>query len=232
MPNYPYISGQSALVAAFTQLRKNVPPKVDSSYLQRFQIAPANESFLISVLRFLDLINEEGDRVEENTGFLYGSDESFKAGLEAAIRSAYGDLLSEMGDEALDAEKSALAHWFRSSDKTSDLVGNRQASTFLTLAALAGHGDLPARVATTKKAPGNGAPPTKKAAAKRAATKKDAGTPAPNDETDDGDRHKVEINKSGQDVGLTVRVEVNLPSGGDADTYDAIFASIKKHLMS
>jgi hypothetical protein len=36
----------------------------------------------------------------------------------------------------------------------------------------------------------------------------------------------------GQDVALTVRIEVNLPAGGDDDTYDAIFASIKKHLMS
>lgn len=33
-------------------------------------------------------------------------------------------------------------------------------------------------------------------------------------------------------VGLTVRIEVNLPPGGDASTYDAIFASIKKHLMT
>ena len=33
-------------------------------------------------------------------------------------------------------------------------------------------------------------------------------------------------------VGLTVRIEVNLPPGGDAQTYDAIFASIKKHLMT
>jgi hypothetical protein len=37
---------------------------------------------------------------------------------------------------------------------------------------------------------------------------------------------------NGQDVCLTVRIEVNLPPGGDADTYDAIFASIKKHLMA
>ena len=38
--------------------------------------------------------------------------------------------------------------------------------------------------------------------------------------------------KNGQGVGLTVRIEVNLPPGGDAGTYDAIFASIRKHLMS
>ncbi|WP_243732103.1 DUF5343 domain-containing protein [Nocardioides ochotonae] len=143
-----------------------------------------------------------------------------------------------MGDEALDTEKTALAHWFRSSDKTSELVGNRQASTFLTLAALAGHGELPARVNTTKKAAANGAAPAKNAAAKKTTTKKVAETPAEVDgasgDNGDGqhDQRKVKINKNGQDVGLSVRIEVNLPPGGDADTYDAIFASIKKHLMS
>lgn len=238
MPNYPYISGQSAVVAVFTQLRKNVPPKVDSSYLQRFQIAPANESYVISILRFLGLINEDGDRVEDNTDFLYGDDESFKVGLKEAMRNAYGDLFGDMGDEALDAEKTALAHWFRSSDKTSELVGNRQASTFLTLAALAGHGELPVRVNTSKKAATNGTAPTKKLAARKTGTKKVADSPAQGDGPSDypggsqGDQPDVAINKNGQGVGLTVRIEVNLPPGGDADTYDAIFASIKKHLMS
>jgi len=33
------------------------------------------------------------------------------------------------------------------------------------------------------------------------------------------------------DVGLTVRIEVNLPPDGNSETYDAIFASINKHLM-
>jgi hypothetical protein len=45
------------------------------------------------------------------------------------------------------------------------------------------------------------------------------------DDSDDG-------GKNGQQVGLTVRIEVNLPPSGDAATYDAIFASIRKHLMS
>lgn len=240
MPNYPYISGQGALIAAFTQLRKNVPPKVDASYLQRFNIAPANESYVISVLRFIGLINEDGDRVEDNTGFLYGNDESFKEGMEAALRSSYGDLFSDMGDDALDADKSALAHWFRSSDKTSELVGNRQASTFLTLAALAGHGELPARATAAKKTTTNGAAPAKKTAAKKSAAKKSAAKKvietsgedaSSNGDGSQGDQGKVRAS-NGQEVGLSVRIEVNLPPGGDAETYDAIFASIKKHLMS
>jgi hypothetical protein len=235
VPNYPYISGQGALVAAFAQLRRNVPAKVDASYLQRFNIAPANESYVISILRFVGLIDEDGNRVEANTGFLYGNDEGFKEGMEAALRAAYSDLFADMGDDALDADKTTLTHWFRASDKTSELVGGRQASTFQTLAALAGHGDLPAARATngTKKAAAaTGA--AKKTATKKAAEVPAGGTTEVADDTtgavgSGGGTVKVQ---NGQDVGLTVRIEVNLPPGGDADTYDAIFASIKEHLMS
>jgi len=237
VPNYPYISGQGALVAAFTQLRKNVPAKVDASYLQRFNIAPANESYVISILRFLGLIDEDGNRLEGNTGYFYGNDESFKKGLEATLRGSYSPLFDEMGDAALDAAKSNLAHWFRASDKTSELVGSRQASTFQTLAALAGHGELPTRATPAKKtasAPGGAAnktTTTKKAAKKAADPPAGGGDDGAGDDSGGGVVDKVKV-QNGQDVGLTVRIEVNLPPGGDADTYDAIFASIKKHLMS
>lgn len=32
-------------------------------------------------------------------------------------------------------------------------------------------------------------------------------------------------------VGLTVRVEINLPAGGNKETYDAIFKSIRENLI-
>lgn len=233
MPNYPYISGQGALVATFAQLRKNVPAKVDASYLQRFNIAPANESYVISILRFVGLIDEDGNRVEANTGYLYGNDEGFKEGMETALRAAYSDLFADMGDDALEAEKTNLTHWFRASDKTSELVGGRQASTFQTLAALAGHGELPAARTsngTKKAAAAPGAP--MKTATKKAAAKKAAEAPAGDAGAAGGGGNGAVKVQNGQDVGLTVRIEVNLPPGGDADTYDAIFASIKKHLMS
>lgn len=232
MPNYPYISGQGALIAAFTQLRKGFPPRVDAGYLKRFNIAPANESYVISILRFLDLIDDEGNKVDDNTPFFYGDEKLFNEGLEAAMRRAYAPLFGEMGDEALDADRTSLAHWFRASDRTTELVGGRQASTFLTLAALAGHGELPARATATKRTATNGTAPAKKAAAKKSATKKDAETPKADGGTDDGDDEGKPKAKNGHGVGLSVRIEVNLPPGGDADTYDAIFASIKKHLMS
>jgi Family of unknown function (DUF5343) len=226
VPNYPYVSGQAAIVQTFSQLRKGFPGKVDAGYLQRFKIAPANESYVISILRFLGLIDEDGNRVEDKTDYFFGNDDSFKSGLEDTLRRAYAHVFDEMGDGALAAPKRDLAHWFRSSDKTTEVVGQRQASTFQSLAALAGHGDLPAARpgAAKKTAAATPGPAAKKTIAKKTTPEKQVEKPGGDDGEGGG--------KNGQDVGLTVRIEVNLPPGGDTDTYDAIFASIKKHLMS
>ena len=143
MPTYPYTSGQGAVVQTFAQLRKGFPATVDAGYLQRFGIAPANESYIIAILRYLELIDEEGKREDSNTQFFFSGDEDFKSGLEKRLRETYSQLFSEMGEDALTAEREALTNWFRASDKTSALVGQRQASTFLTLAALAGYGKCP-----------------------------------------------------------------------------------------
>lgn len=228
MPTYPYTSGQGAVLQTFAQLRKGFPPKVDAGYLRRFGIAPANESYIISILRFLDLIDEDGGSRDTNTEFFFGGDEVFKPGLEKRLRDAYSQLFDEMGNDALTAEKDALTNWFRAADKTSALVGQRQASTFQTLVALAGHGDIPAsRTASRAK---NSEPSARKPSRKtRTASSADiekAPSAPPSKNVADSN---VAI---ASDVGLTVRIEVNLPSGGDTSTYDAIFASIKKHLMS
>jgi hypothetical protein len=36
----------------------------------------------------------------------------------------------------------------------------------------------------------------------------------------------------GNNVGLTVRIEINLPAGGDKETYDTIFKSIRENLLN
>jgi hypothetical protein len=228
LPIYPYTSGQGAVAQTITQLRKGFPPKVDAGYLQRFGIAPANESYIISILRFLDLIDEDGGQRNENIDFFFSDDEAFKPGLEKRLRDAYSQLFDEMGDDALTAERDALTHWFRAADKTSALVGQRQASTFQTLAALAGHGDVPAsRAASRAKKPESSARKPKASTRTTSNTAADKTLPPqPSKRTAGSDA------ADGSDVGLTVRIEVNLPPGGDANTYDAIFASIKKHLMS
>jgi hypothetical protein len=169
---FPYSSGQTAVVQTFAQLRKGFPAKVDAGYLQRFRIAPANESYVISILRFLGLIDEDGNRQAGKTDFFFGGDDTFKPGLEKILRDAYSRLFDEMGDEALTAQRDTLANWFRASDRTSDLVGQRQASTFQTMVGLAGHGEVPATRATGPKKVADSAAPTKKVAANTASSAK------------------------------------------------------------
>ena len=127
------------------------------------------------------------------------------------MRSAYSQLFDEMGDGALDAPKGDLIHWFRASDKTSEPGRPAPGLDIPDPCSLAGHGDLPAG---------------RSGAAKKTA----AATPGLCGKKDhrQGDDTKEQVEKlggedgigggkNGQDVGLTVRIEVNLPPGGDAD---------------
>jgi len=224
---YPYISGKSALQRAFEQFRKAFPPVIDASLLKRFGIAPANESYLINIFRFLGLIDEDGKKVDANTDFFFQGEEAFKAGLESRIAAAYADLFAERGKDAWDEDRDALATWFRVNDKTSDLIGSRQATTFLTLAAIAGHGELPKVSPSAAKGSSNSnSNSSSKSAAKRQQT-----TPTKLQEPQTQDIGGGRSGQGDSAFGLTVRVEVNLPAEGTAETYDAIFASIRKNLI-
>ncbi|WP_127126200.1 DUF5343 domain-containing protein [Georgenia sp. SYP-B2076] len=230
MATYPYVSGSKVIVDTFEQLRKQVPNKVDAGWFQRFNLAPGNESYVINILRFLGLIGEDGRKSDDKTGFFYSDDEAFQSGLEQLLREVYSELFAEMGDDALGNTREPLSKWFRGADKTSELVGKRQATTFGTLAALAGHGDLPAvRVSTPKGQNGS----TKKSPPSNGRATAKASVQSPNQSETGAIKSELFAAPSHQaGVGLTVRIEVNLPAGGDAGTYDAIFASIRKHLMS
>lgn len=231
---YPYTSGQGALVKSFEQFRRSVPAVIDAGLLQRFSIAPANESYVISIFRFLGIIDEGGKVVEDKTAFLYGADAEFKSGLEALLRDAYAPLFAEHGSDAWASTKAALTTWFRVSDKSSELIGGRQASTFLTLAALAGHGE-PVKPAST---PASGSPRKSRGGAdsKPAPASQSAGRATADASATRTSQPKKKENSTTHDelpeaVGLTVRVEVNLPAAASPEVYDAIFASIRKNLI-
>lgn len=225
--SYPYTSG-GTLAKTIAQFRQSFPPVVKASTLKKLSIAPNNESYVINVLRFLGFIDDEGNRRDDNVGYFYGADDAFQKGLEAALREAYKSLFDDFGDAALDKSRDDLVPWFREADKSSQTVGGRQATTFTALAALAGHGEVPTIPVPTASS-GNGAttranrtnpkasmPPTKP----RKPEAQLAHTP-----------EKTPLDVGGAEVGLTVRIEVNLPAGADESTYDAIFRSIRKNLI-
>jgi hypothetical protein len=113
-----------------------------------------------------------------------------------------------------------LINFFRTHDETTAVVGKLQSSTFKGLAAYAGHGDIP--VAKPAGAKGKAMPskqPTK--------TPTTAAPPAPVHAA-----AAAKLQSTPGSVGLTVRIEINLPADGDQATYDRIFKSIRENLLN
>jgi|SRR5215831_10523782 len=222
---HPYISGTGGITTALNQFKKAFPTRVTAETLKKLGIAPNNESYVINILRFIDAIDAEGNRTAKAASVFSKHEPSeFQKEFGAMVKSAYEELFSLHGDQAWSLESNKLISFFRSSDKTSDLVGRRQATTFQTLASFAGHGEIPAP---------KPAAPSKPSSGKRLPAMKSKSTAKAKGAT--GVAAEVPENKGttgARDVGLTVRIEVNLPPAGDQETYDRIFRSIRENLIN
>lgn len=215
---HPYMSGGGALVKAIQYLRKSLPTTIDASVLKKLGLAPKNESYLINILQFIKVIKEDGTPTDEaRSVFTQHDDAAFAKGFSAMVKKAYADLFSLHGDEAWSLEQPTLVTYFRQSDRTSDVVGTRQATTFQTLAALSGR----------REEPTPSVPSSRKEKPVRQKAKKEKKEVR----TDKTTRLNMGGAKS-RDLGLTVRIEINLPASGDQETYDKIFKSIRENLLN
>jgi hypothetical protein len=218
---HPYAQGTGALIQFLDQLRKSFPATVNADLLKKLGLAPKNESYIINVVRFLKLIDEEGKRtMDAQKLFTTHEDEPFQANLSKLIESAYSELFQIHAADTWSLAEEKLISFFRQTDQSSELVGKRQAATFRAIAAYAGHGET---LSAPKARPAKRAERTPAKASKSgqgsAAEKQEPATP--------GHTKGTPAN-----VGLTVRIEVNLPSTGDQETYDRIFKSIRENLIN
>lgn len=226
MASHPYISGAGNITQMIGFLRKNFPTVVTSDTVKKLGLASKNESYVINVLQFLGLIDEQGKRTDGGHEAMTKHDESeFHLAFESIVKTAYSDLFDLRGDDAWTMNKNQLIGYFRSADKTSDVIGSRQAGVFVALRELAGH--------VTEQ--NRGSPNTKTKATSAAKPKSNAKPAKPAE-------RKAQDQVVGQappplhpkpqkgDMALTVRIEINLPAEGTQETYDAIFKSIKANL--
>lgn len=217
---HPYVQGPGGLAQAVTHLRKSFPATVNAGTLKKLGIAPNNESYVLNVLRFLGLIDQESKKTAEATKiFNIHDDAEFSKALAALVSKAYPELFELHGEGAWDLDNNALITFFRSHDHTTAGVGKLQASTFKALGAFAGHGDVPASKTTGTKSPKAASQQTSKNVASSAPHAKAAPSPGKSD-------------VASSVVGLTVRLEINLPADGDQATYDRIFKSIRENLLN
>lgn len=215
---YPYVASAGPLIKTVDHLRrKKFPEELTTDTLRKIGVAPKNETYVINTLRFLGVIDDEGKKDKEKAeAFVQHKEEEFQKQFERIVRDAYEELFELHGDEAWKLDRASLTQFFRSTDHSTEIVGGRQAGTFMHLAALSGQTELPqAREGSAKKV----------AKAERA--------PAPIPAPIKVEKHEIrgEDVSSKQKVGLTVRIEVNLPADGDQETYDNIFRSIRQNLI-
>ena len=225
---HPYVQGSGALLQMVNHLRRSFPAVgVTADTLRKLGLAPNNESYVINTLRFIGIIDEEGKKTDAAGGvFNQHDDAAFQTAFAELVESAYADLFSLHGNDAWDLDLDALIQYFRSTDDTSAIVGRRQAATFLWLSTLSGHAETPQAKAS----------PAKRAQAERNVPKKvpkgkSAGITIQQEEPD-SEPKAGGGGVRGRDVGLTVRVEINLPADGDQETYDRIFKSIRENLLN
>ncbi len=218
---HPYVAAPGGLVQVITHFRKSFPARVTAETLQKLGFAPNNESYVLNVLRFLELIDSESKKTEVAAKvFNLHDDGAFSQEFATVVKKAYADLFELHGDDAWTLDADSLITFFRKTDETTAIVGKRQASTFQLLAGFSGHKDLPVSRGTPAKA---ARPQTEKKVLKGRATPK--APPEPQNLSAPG-KHEPRA------MGLTVRIEVNLPADGDQETYDRIFRSIRENLLN
>lgn len=223
MASHPYISGPGNITQMIGFLRKNFPATVTSETVKKLGLASKNESYVINALQFIGLIDEQGKRTDTGHAVMTKHDEEeFQTSFQALVKSAYSDLFDLRGDDAWSMNKDQLIGYFRNSDKTSDIIGGRQAGVFIAFRELAGYSSETS-APSKPKATNNGKTKTPIKKSKPAEQK----TP---DEVIQGPAiPPMQSPKS--DMALTVRIEINLPAEGSQETYDAIFKSIRANLF-
>jgi hypothetical protein len=221
--SHPYISGAGNIAQMIAYLRKNFPAVVTSETVKKFGLASNNESYVINALQFIGVIDPEGKRTDKGRDIFVLPDDKFPGAFEKLVREAYKDLFDLRADDAWTMTKQELAGYFRTTDKTSEAIGMRQAGVFIVFRNLAGH-EQPSDAAPQKTTAKPKQPKPKVTAGKAKGSSAADAKPA-SFTVNGGDEGR-------RDLALTVRIEINLPAGGSQETYDNIFKSLRANLIN
>lgn len=224
MASHPYISGAGNIAQMIGFLRKNFPMNVTSETVKKFALAPNNESSVINALQFIGIIDQEGKRTSKGHDVFVLGEADFQKAFKGLLFDSYKDLFELRGDEVWSMSKQQLTTYFRTADKTSEVIGERQANVFVMFRGLAGYATTSESAAS--KAVGNGKP----AKVKSLSPKKLKVTEAPAAILKQTP-HELSADDARRSIALTVRVEINLPAAGSQETYDNIFKSIRANLI-
>ncbi len=219
---HPSISGRNNVIKIIEQLQNRFPPSINVDIIKKFMIAPKAERSIIYMLKFLNLIDADGNAVSESEDVFLKPGDDFKIGFSKIIEKAYHKLFTIYGEDAWLLGDEKLLTFFREEDKGAVRVGEDRVKTFKTLAEIIGKREPQSKAAAQVKSSAT----TKTNKPKQATPKINAPKSAPITMPTE----QLQLKPSGN-FALSVRIEVNLPSGGTKETYDNIFKSIRENLI-
>lgn len=186
------------------------PPTFNRQFLKDIGFKSSNHHAFIPLLKGLGFLGENGTPTERYKAFL---DQS-KSGevLAQAVKEAYGDIFVIKAKPA-PSDLKAIAGKFKSSFNVSDIVANRNARTFLALLALADDDALYSE--------GNG---------EEAADQPTAPAPMPTAEAPPINPQHIPPTVSPSPA-LHYNIQIHLPATKDVEVYNAIFKSLRSHLV-
>ena len=212
---HPYVVSIKGLNDTITHLRASFPATVTPDTLRKLGFAPASESKVVKVLEFLGIVDNGGEGTEiAKEVFRQHDDALFQEGFRELVQSSYSALFELHGDSTWQLSRDSLIQFFRNNDRTNANLGERQARTFSQLCEISGYGEP--KTGKSRR--------TEAARAKASTTKKLEGVAA-------APKPIPMVPDATPQVGLTVRIELNLPANGSQETYDNIFKSIRENLL-
>jgi len=181
------------------------PPKFTVAHLKGIGFKSSNDQGIIPILKDLGFLTSDGTptpRYHE-----YRDKSRSRTVLGQAIREAYEDIF-HIKESPTKGDRAAIEGRFKSVHNASDVVAARQAATFLALLDLA---DLSGAV-----------PPKPK--------KEDKHAPGEHKD-EDTKKHTPSFPPAPSLAGLRYNIEIHLPATKDTEVYNAIFKSLKEHLL-
>ncbi|MBI5570626.1 MAG: DUF5343 domain-containing protein [Desulfomonile tiedjei] len=205
---YSVASGR--LPDLFVKIRDGQAPEYFSQQLLKdWGFTSSHDRAAIPLLKELGFLSPDGKPTSRYHD--YRDHSRSRAVMADALRGAYGDLFL-IKEHPAEGDKDAIHGKFRSFHNISDNVAGWMTKTFYTLLGLS---DLKAKKAMSKDAESKDHP------------EQERKEPS---ETDEGEGH----GKGGRRLpgpGLHYNIQIHLPASKDVEVYNAIFKSLREHLL-
>ena len=205
MKKYPYIPSLRPLKKFLESIQTmGIPSKITQKSLPQIGFKSSNARYIPGILRFIGFTDSSSVPTEEYKNFRKRG--MSKSVMAKALRKAYADLF-KLYPDAHKRDSQTLRDFFSGTTKAGERVLEMTVGTFKTLCSFADL-EAPAIAPTPTPTPPTAAPTP---------------TPAP--------AVQLPVTKEGG-VNLNVNIRLELPATQDAEIYDKIFKSLKKHLLT